>query len=53
MQVVFGKQRGGDVGFLAMQLKADSPSFDERTHETLGWQPTQPGLFANVEANRC
>jgi len=36
-------------GWLAMFAGRDSPASSEQTRKTLGWQPTGPGLIADLE----
>ena len=40
---------GEHFTWLAGFLGADSPASSEWTHELLGWQPTQPGLIADLD----
>lgn len=40
-----------ELGFLGLFLLADNPTSSKKTQKELGWQPTQPGLLADVEAN--
>ena len=48
---------GDHFGFLAHLLALDSPASSAVTRELLGWQPTHPGLIADLEAghyfNQC
>jgi nucleoside-diphosphate-sugar epimerase len=37
-------------GFLAWPLRIDGPTSSAETRELLGWQPTGPGLLADLEA---
>jgi nucleoside-diphosphate-sugar epimerase len=37
-------------GFLAWPLRIDGPTSSTETRERLGWQPTGPGLLADLEA---
>ncbi|HEY3759250.1 MAG TPA: SDR family oxidoreductase [Solirubrobacteraceae bacterium] len=39
----------GHFGWLAPLLAADSPASSVLTRELLGWQPTQPGLIADLD----
>ena len=39
------------VGFFAHALANDNPVSSEKTREELGWEPKQPGLIADMEAN--
>jgi len=41
------------VGLIAHLMSVDSPPSSEKTQKTPGWQPTQSGLLADVEPNRC
>ena len=41
----------GTMGFFAMIVGSDNPTSSEKTRKELGWQPTQPGLLADMEAN--
>ena len=41
---------GEHFTWLARFLGADSPASSELTRELLGWNPTQPGLIADLEA---
>jgi nucleoside-diphosphate-sugar epimerase len=41
---------GEHFSWLAGLLMADSPASSTLTRELLGWQPTQPGLIADLEA---
>ena len=36
-------------GWLALFAAGDNPTSSERTRELLGWQPTQPGLIADLD----
>jgi nucleoside-diphosphate-sugar epimerase len=36
-------------GDIAMAAGLDNPTSSERTRALLGWQPTQPGLLADLE----
>ena len=36
-------------GFLGGFLGADSPASSELTRELLGWEPTYPGLIADLD----
>ena len=40
---------GAHFGWLAPLLAADSPASSVLTRELLGWQPTQPGLIADLD----
>jgi nucleoside-diphosphate-sugar epimerase len=40
---------GAHFGWLAPLLAADSPASSVLTRERLGWQPTQPGLIADLD----
>ncbi|VTU36747.1 SDR family oxidoreductase [Variovorax sp. PBL-E5] len=39
----------GYFGFLANLVKLDTPALNDITRQTLGWEPTQPGLFADLD----
>ena len=39
------------IGFFAHPITADNPCSSEKTQKELGWQPKQPGLIADMEAN--
>jgi nucleoside-diphosphate-sugar epimerase len=39
----------GLLGFIGHVLAMDAPCSSKRTREGLGWQPTQPGLLADLE----
>lgn len=39
----------GYFGFLANLVTLDTPSSSAITRQTLGWEPTQPGLFADLD----
>jgi hypothetical protein len=39
---------GEHFGFLAHFLAADSPASSTLTRELLGWEPTHPGLIADL-----
>jgi nucleoside-diphosphate-sugar epimerase len=40
---------GAHFGWLAPLLAADSPASSALTRELLGWEPTQPGLIADLD----
>ncbi|KAF2494730.1 nucleoside-diphosphate-sugar epimerase [Lophium mytilinum] len=35
-------------GFVAMPFSRDNPTSSKKTREALGWEPTQPGLIADI-----
>ncbi len=37
-------------GFLGMLVQLDNPTSNVRTRELLGWEPTHPGLLADLDA---
>jgi nucleoside-diphosphate-sugar epimerase len=39
----------GYFGFLANLVTLDTPTSNAITRQTLGWEPAQPGLFANLD----
>lgn len=39
----------GYFGFLANVVTLDTPTSNTLTRKTLGWRPTQPGLFADLD----
>jgi len=39
------------IGFFAYLLGSDNPASNEKTKRELGWEPTHPGLLADMEAN--
>ena len=39
------------LGYRGMLLGVDNPTLSEKTRKELGWEPTQPGLLADMEAN--
>ena len=39
----------GYFGFLANLVTLDTPASNAITRQTLGWTPTQPGLFADMD----
>jgi nucleoside-diphosphate-sugar epimerase len=41
----------GLIGFLAYPVGSDNPTSSEKTQRELGWQPTQPELLTDMEAN--
>ncbi len=41
----------GYFGFLANLVTLDTPTSNAITRQTLGWQPTQPGLFAAIDGD--
>jgi nucleoside-diphosphate-sugar epimerase len=43
------EQAAGHFGWFAMFAAIDAPASSERTRELLGWQPTQPGLLADLD----
>ncbi len=43
------EQAGDYLGWLAGFWGIDSPASAQITHELLGWQPTRPGLIADLE----
>lgn len=40
-------------GWLALFASLDAPASSEQTRKKLGWQPTGPGLIADLERLRC
>lgn len=40
----------GYFRFIAFALLADNPTSNEKTRELLGWEPTHPGLIADLDA---
>ncbi|MBS1894431.1 MAG: SDR family oxidoreductase [Actinobacteria bacterium] len=40
----------GYFRFIAFALLADNPTSSVKTRETLGWEPTHPGLIADLDA---
>jgi nucleoside-diphosphate-sugar epimerase len=44
------EQAGEQFGFLARFVAMDMPASSARTRELLGWEPTGPGLIADIEA---
>ena len=46
---VAAEQAGDYVGFLGLFWGLDSPASAAITRELLGWQPTRPGLIADLE----
>jgi nucleoside-diphosphate-sugar epimerase len=44
------EQAGEQFGFLARFIAMDMPASSARTRELLGWEPTAPGLIADIEA---
>lgn len=43
-------ERAEHFGFLAGFVGLDNPTSSARTRELLGWQPTEPGLIADLDA---
>jgi nucleoside-diphosphate-sugar epimerase len=43
----------GHFGFRGAIVSMDSPASSALTQKQLGWQPTQPGLIADLEKGRC
>ncbi|WP_216329282.1 SDR family oxidoreductase [Deinococcus aestuarii] len=46
---VSAEEATGHFGWLARFLAADAPASSTLTRELLGWQPTQPGLLADLD----
>lgn len=44
------EEAAAHFGWLAMFFGADIPASSELTRATLGWEPTQPGLVADLDA---
>jgi hypothetical protein len=42
----------GYFGFLANLVTLDTPTSNIITRRVLGWEPTQPGLFADLDNGR-
>jgi nucleoside-diphosphate-sugar epimerase len=47
---VSAEQADEQFGFLARFVAIDIPASSSRTRELLGWEPTGPGLIADIEA---
>jgi nucleoside-diphosphate-sugar epimerase len=43
------QEAGGHFGFLAAAVSADNPTSSERTRALVGWEPSRPGLIADLE----
>ncbi len=46
------EQAGQYVGWLGAFWALDSPSSAHLTRDLLGWQPTRPGLIADLQHGR-
>jgi hypothetical protein len=44
-----GDEVAGHFGWLAGFVTADAPASSELTRKLLGWQPTEPGLLADID----
>jgi len=44
------EEAAGHFGFLAMFAAADNPASSALTRQRLGWEPTHPGLIADLDA---
>ena len=44
-----GEEAADHFGWLAGFVAADAPASSELTRALLGWQPTQPGLIADID----
>jgi len=44
------EEAAGHFGFLAMFAAADNPTSSALTRQRLGWEPTHPGLIADLDA---
>jgi hypothetical protein len=47
---ITAEQAGDFVGFLGRFWGADGPASAQTTRDLLGWQPTRPGLIADLNA---
>jgi nucleoside-diphosphate-sugar epimerase len=47
-----GDEVAGHFGWLAGFVAADAPASSELTRKLLGWQPTEPGLLADIDTGR-
>ena len=45
-------EAGDHFGWFAMFITMDAPASSHQTRQTLGWQPTQPGLLADIDHER-
>lgn len=43
----------GHFGWLGLLMAADAPASSALTRQRLGWEPTGPGLIADLEEMRC
>jgi hypothetical protein len=43
------EEASSHFGWFAHFAALDSPASSERTRKLLGWQPTQPGLIADLD----
>jgi nucleoside-diphosphate-sugar epimerase len=46
------EEAASHFGWFAHFAALDNPTSSRRTRELLGWQPTQPGLIADLERGR-
>ena len=46
---ISAEQAPGHFGWLAQFVGLDCPSSSEHTRAVLGWEPTQPGLLADLD----
>ncbi|HEY8916886.1 MAG TPA: SDR family oxidoreductase [Chitinophaga sp.] len=46
------EEAGGHFGWLAHFMGLDVPASSQRTREQLGWEPTGPGLIADIDHER-
>ena len=46
------EQAAEHFGWFAHFAALDNPSSSERTRQALGWQPTRPGLIADLDRPR-
>ena len=47
------EEAAAHFGWLALFVRLDLPASSARTREQLGWQPTGPGLIADLDRGQC
>jgi nucleoside-diphosphate-sugar epimerase len=49
---IAAEEAAGHFGFLGMFAAADNPTSSALTRQRLGWEPTHPGLIADLDEGR-